>query len=44
MTLHIGDIAPDFTTDTQNGPISFRAWSAGSWVFFSHPADFDNAT
>lgn len=41
MTLHIGDIAPDFTTDTQNGPLSFHAWSEGSWVFFfSHPADF----
>jgi len=41
MTLHIGDIAPDFTTDTQNGPLSFHAWAAGSWVFFfSHPADF----
>ncbi len=41
MTLHIGDIAPDFTVDTQNGEISFHAWAANSWVFlFSHPADF----
>ncbi len=41
MTLHIGDIAPDFTVDTQNGEISFHAWAADSWVFlFSHPADF----
>jgi peroxiredoxin (alkyl hydroperoxide reductase subunit C) len=41
MTLHIGDIAPDFTAETQNGPISFHAWAGDSWVFFfSHPADF----
>lgn len=41
MTLHIGDIAPDFTVDTQYGEISFHAWAADSWVFlFSHPADF----
>lgn len=41
MTLHIGDTAPDFTVDTQNGPISFHAWAGDSWVFlFSHPADF----
>lgn len=41
MTLHIGDIAPDFTADTQNGPLSFHDWAGESWVFFfSHPADF----
>lgn len=41
MTLHIGDIAPDFTSETQHGPISFHEWAADSWVFFfSHPADF----
>jgi peroxiredoxin (alkyl hydroperoxide reductase subunit C) len=41
MALHIGDIAPDFTADTQNGPISFHQWAGDSWVFFfSHPADF----
>src|SRR3546814_20653093 len=41
MTLHIGDIAPVFTADTQNGPISFHEWAGASWVFFfSHPADF----
>lgn len=41
MTLHIGDTAPDFTVDTQNGTISFHAWAGDSWVFlFSHPADF----
>lgn len=41
MTLHIGDVAPDFTAETQNSPISFHAWAGDSWVFFfSHPADF----
>ena len=41
MSLHIGDTAPDFTVDTQNGPISLHEWAGDSWVFFfSHPADF----
>lgn len=41
MTLHIGDIAPDFTADSQNGVIHFHEWAGDSWVFFfSHPADF----
>jgi len=41
MSLHIGDIAPDFTVDTTTGPISLHNWAGDSWVFFfSHPADF----
>lgn len=41
MTLHIGDLAPDFTVDTQLGKISLHDWAGESWVFFfSHPADF----
>jgi peroxiredoxin (alkyl hydroperoxide reductase subunit C) len=41
MALHIGDTAPDFTTETQHGPIRFHDWAGDSWVFFfSHPADF----
>jgi alkyl hydroperoxide reductase subunit AhpC len=41
MSLHIGDTAPDFTTDTTKGEISFHKWAGDSWVFFfSHPADF----
>lgn len=41
MTLHIGDIAPNFTIDSTQGPIAFHKWAGTSWVFFfSHPADF----
>lgn len=41
MSLHIGDIAPNFTIDTTKGEIDFHKWAEGSWVFFfSHPADF----
>ena len=41
MSLHIGDTAPDFTTDSTVGPLSLHQWAGDSWVFFfSHPADF----
>jgi peroxiredoxin (alkyl hydroperoxide reductase subunit C) len=45
ITLHsmprIGDMAPDFTAMTTQGPIRFSDYNKGSWVvFFSHPADF----
>jgi alkyl hydroperoxide reductase subunit AhpC len=41
MSLHIGSIAPDFTQNSSQGPISFHKYIEGSWaVFFSHPADF----
>ena len=41
MSLHIGDIAPNFTIDTTQGEIDFHKWIGDSWVFFfSHPADF----
>ena len=40
-TLRLGDIAPDFTQDSTEGPISFHQWAGNSWVvLFSHPADF----
>ncbi len=41
MSLRLGDIAPDFSADTTQGPIKFHEWIENSWVlFFSHPADF----
>jgi alkyl hydroperoxide reductase subunit AhpC len=41
MSLHLGDIAPDFSAETTQGPINFHEWINNSWVmFFSHPADF----
>ncbi|MEH6830019.1 MAG: peroxiredoxin [Sulfitobacter sp.] len=41
MSLHIGDTAPDFSSDTSTGPIQFHDWIGKDWVFFfSHPGDF----
>lgn len=41
MALQLGDIAPDFTQNSTEGPIQFHQWSGNSWViFFSHPKDF----
>jgi len=39
--LRLGDIAPDFTQDSSEGPIKFYDWAGDSWVvLFSHPKDF----
>ena len=41
MTLQLGDIAPDFSQNSSEGPISFHQWAGEKWVvLFSHPADY----
>lgn len=41
MTLLLGDVAPDFTQESTEGPITFHEWIGNAWaVLFSHPADF----
>ncbi len=41
MAIQLGDIAPDFTQESTEGPINFHDWIGDSWcVLFSHPADY----
>jgi alkyl hydroperoxide reductase subunit AhpC len=41
MSLHLGDIAPDFTQESSIGPIHLHEWLGDSWgVLFSHPSDY----
>lgn len=41
MTLRLGDIVPDFSADTTEGPIQFHQWAGSSWVvLFSHPKNY----
>ena len=41
MAIRLGDIAPDFTADSTEGPIHFHEYLGSGWgVLFSHPRDF----
>ncbi|CAG0994347.1 peroxiredoxin 6, 1-Cys peroxiredoxin [Phycisphaerales bacterium] len=41
MAIQLGDIAPDFTQESTQGPIKFHDWIGNSWcVLFSHPKNF----
>ena len=41
MALRINDLVPNFTADTDQGPIHFHDWIGSGWaILFSHPKDF----
>jgi alkyl hydroperoxide reductase subunit AhpC len=41
MTIQLGQIAPDFTQQSSQGPIHFHEWLGTSWgILFSHPKDY----
>jgi alkyl hydroperoxide reductase subunit AhpC len=41
MSLRLGDTAPDFVQQSNEGEIHFYDWLGTSWgILFSHPADF----
>lgn len=41
MSLHLGDLAPNFKAKTSQGDIDFYEYLGDSWgVLFSHPADY----
>jgi alkyl hydroperoxide reductase subunit AhpC len=41
MSLRVNDEAPNFTTETTQGPIDFHKWIGDGWaILFSHPKDF----
>lgn len=41
MSLHLGDIAPNFKAQTSQGELDFYEYAGDSWVvLFSHPADY----
>ncbi|OYW37621.1 MAG: peroxidase, partial [Azorhizobium sp. 12-66-6] len=41
MSLRLGDVVPDFTAQTTEGPVRFHEWLGDSWgILFSHPKNF----
>ncbi len=41
MSLHLGDIVPNFTAQSTEGEINFHEYIGDGWgVLFSHPADY----
>ena len=41
MSLRINDVVPNFTAETDQGPIQFHDWIGEGWaILFSHPKDF----
>ncbi|XP_018580062.1 peroxiredoxin-6 [Anoplophora glabripennis] len=40
-SIRLGDVVPNFSAETTQGPINFYEWQGDKWVvLFSHPADF----
>jgi thioredoxin-dependent peroxiredoxin len=41
MSLQLGDVVPNFTQESTDGPINFYEYAGSNWVIlFSHPKDF----
>jgi alkyl hydroperoxide reductase subunit AhpC len=41
MSLRLGDVVPNFTAETTEGPIDFYEYLGDGWgILFSHPADY----
>jgi len=41
MSIHLGDIAPNFKANTSIGEIDFHEYLGNGWgILFSHPADY----
>ena len=41
MSLQLGDVVPNFTQESTEGPINLYDYAGGDWlILFSHPKDF----